>query len=152
MEAEYLLKTLLYLNLNISKTKIGRNKFGLISSFLSKRQLSFRWFQMGNLHKNTQLMLDFLKGPFLVGHFSYYILMIFLMMLSVILLSMLMILFSTLDVIRHLVLGNNQNQLPNLNLTYETLWTGAESDLLISMLEKLNQFCSTRLIRLVLFM
>ena len=37
-------------------------------------------------------MLEFLKDPFLVSQFSYYKLMIFLVMLSVILLSMLMIL------------------------------------------------------------
>ena len=61
---------------------------------------AFEWFWMGSLHKNIQLMLEFLKGPFLVLHFSYYTLMTFLMMLSVILLSMLMILFSTLSVIR----------------------------------------------------
>ena len=35
---------------------------------------------MGCLHKNIQLMLEFLKGYFLVIHFSYYILMTFLMM------------------------------------------------------------------------
>ena len=40
-------------------------------------------------------MLDFLKDPFLVLHFSYFTLMTFLMVLSVILLSMLMILLST---------------------------------------------------------
>ena len=45
---------------------------------------------MGNLHKNIQLMLEFLKAPFLVPHFSYYTLMTFLVMLSVILLSTLM--------------------------------------------------------------
>ena len=67
----------------------------------------FWWFWMGNLHKNIQLMLEFFGGPFLVLHFSYYTLMSFLMMLSVILLSMLMILLSTLNVIRHLVCGNN---------------------------------------------
>ena len=38
---------------------------------------------MESLHKNIQLMLEFLKGPFLVLHFSYYTLMTFLMMLSV---------------------------------------------------------------------
>ena len=37
-------------------------------------------------------MLEFLKAPFLVLHFSYYTLMIFLMMLSVIVLSMQIIL------------------------------------------------------------
>ena len=66
----------------------------------------FDWFLMGIL-KNIKLMLEFLKAPFLVSHFSYYTLMTFLMMLSVILLSMLMILFSTLSVIRHLIHSNN---------------------------------------------
>ena len=102
-------------------------------------------FWMGNLHRNIQLMLVFLKGLFLVLHFCYYTLMTFLMMLSVILLSMLMILLSTLNVIMHLICGNNQNCLLNLNLTYETLWTGAGSGLLISMLEKLNEFRLTSL-------
>ena len=48
---------------------------GLISSFLSKD--TFEWFEsfwMGSLHKNIQLMLEFLNAPFLVLHFSYYIL------------------------------------------------------------------------------
>ena len=98
----------------------------------------FRWFWMGSLHKNVQLMLEFLKGPFLALHFSYYTFMTFLMILSVILLSMLMILLSTLNVIRHLICGDNKNWLLNLNLIYETLWTGTGSGLLISMLEKLN--------------
>ena len=40
----------------------------------------------------------------------------------------------------------------NLNLIYETLWTGTGSGLLISMLEKLNWFCLTGLITLVLLM
>ena len=66
-------------------------------------------------------MLEFLKAPYLILHFSYYTLMTFLMMLSVILLSMLMILLSVLSVIRHLICGNNLNWLLNLNLIYETL-------------------------------
>ena len=45
-------------------------------------------------------------------------------------------LYSNCD--RHLICGNNLNWLLNLNLIYETLWTGAGSGLLISMLEKLN--------------
>ena len=48
---------------------------------------SFEWFWMGSLHKNIQFMLEFLKTPFLVVHFSYYTLMTFLMILPVILLS-----------------------------------------------------------------
>ena len=71
------------------------------------------WFWMGNLHKNIQLML--------VLHFSYYTSMTFRMILSVIFLYMLMILLSTLNVIRHLICGNSLNWLLNLNLTYETL-------------------------------
>ena len=68
----------------------------------------FEWFWMESFHKNIQLILEFLKGPFLVLHFSCCILMTFMMMLSVILLSMLMILLSILSVIRHLICGNNK--------------------------------------------
>ena len=110
-----------------------------------------RWFWMPSLHKNIQLMLKFLKALFFVLHFSYYTLMIFLM-LSVILLPMLMILVSILSVIRHLICGNNLNWFLNLNLIYETLWTGVRSGLLISMLGKLSWFCLTGLITLVLLM
>ena len=90
-----------------------------------------KWFWMGSPDKKIQLMLEFLKAPALVLHFSYNTLMTFLMMLSVILLSMLLILLSILSVIRHLICGNNLNWLLNLNLIYETLWTGAGSGLLI---------------------
>ena len=86
------------------------------------------------------------KAPFLILHFSYYTLMIFLMMLSVILLSRQMILLSILNVIRHLICANNLNWLLNLNLIYETLWTGTRSGLLISMLGKVNWFRLTSLI------
>ena len=82
---------------------------------------SFKWFWMESLHKNIQLMLDFLKAPFFVEHFSSYALMTFLTMLPVILLSMLMILLSIPSVIRHLIFGSNLNWLLNLNLIYETL-------------------------------
>ena len=76
---------------------------------------------MGSLHRNIQLMREFLKAPFLVLHFSYYTLMTFLTILSVIFLSILMILLSILSVIRHLICGNKLNWLLNLNLVYETL-------------------------------
>ena len=112
----------------------------------------FEWFWMESLHKNIQLMGEFLKAPFLFLHFSYYTLMTFLMMLSVILQSMLMILLSILGVIGLLICGNNLNWLLNLNLIYETWWTGVRSDLLISMLGKLNWFCLTGLITMVLLM
>ena len=90
---------------------------------------SFEWFWMEGLHKNIQLMLEFLKTP-LVLHFSYYTLMAFLRMLSVILLSLLMILLSILSVIRRLICGNCLNWLLNLNLTQERLQTGAGDGLL----------------------
>ena len=64
------------------------------------------------------------QGSILSPAFPYYT---FLMMLSVILLSMLMILVFTLNVIRHLICGNNLSWLPNLNLIYGTLLTGAGS-------------------------
>ena len=54
----------------------------------------FGCFWRGSLPKNIQLMLVFLKAPFLVLQFSYCTLMNFRMMLSVILVSMLMILLS----------------------------------------------------------
>ena len=79
------------------------------------------WFWMESLHKNIQLMREFLKALFLVLHLSYYTLMIFLTTSSVILLSMLMILLSILSVIGHLICVNNLNWLLNVNLIYETL-------------------------------
>ena len=98
----------------------------------------YEWFWMESLHKNIQLMLEFLKAPVLVLHFSCYTLLTFLTMLSVKLLSMLMILLSMLNLIRHLICGSNLDWLLNLNLIYETLWTGVRSGLLISMLGKLS--------------
>ena len=68
---------------------------------------SFGWFWMGSLHKSIQLMLEFVKVPFLVLHFPYYTLMTFLIVISVILLSMLMKLPSTVSVITHLICGSN---------------------------------------------
>ena len=41
----------------------------------------FEWFWMTRLHKNIQLMMEFLKAPSLVRHFSNFTLMTFLMML-----------------------------------------------------------------------
>ena len=52
----------------------------------------------------------------------------------------------------YLIFGNNLNWLLNLNLIHEKLWTGAGGGLLISMLEKLNWFCFTDLMTLVLLM
>ena len=124
--------------------------FGLISSFLSNRWL--RLVLDGKSSQEYLVMLEFFKGTFLVLHLSYYTLMTFLMMLSVILLSMLMIPVSISSVIRYLVCRNNLNWLLNLNLIHETLWIGERSGLLISRLGKVNWFCLTGLITLVLLM
>ena len=111
----------------------------------------FELFWVESLHKNIQAMLEFLKGLFLVLHFSYYTLMTFVTMLSIILLSMLMILLSILSVIRHLICSNNNlNWLLNLNLIYKILWTRVRSGLLISMLRKVNWFHLIGLITMVL--
>ena len=59
---------------------------------------------------------------------------------------------SILSVIRHLICGNNLNWLLNLNLIYETLWNGARSGSLISVLGNLNWFRLPALITLVLLM
>ena len=95
--------------------------------------------------------LVFPKAPFLVLHFSYYTLMVLLVMLSVILPFMLMILLSILSEIRHLIC-DNLNWLLNLNLIKKILWTGARNSLFISMLGKLKWFRLTSLITLVLLM
>ena len=104
---------------------------------------------MASLHKNIQSMLEFLKLS-LVLLFSSYTSMTFLMILSVILLSILMILPSILNVIKHLIPGNNLNWLLKLNLIYETLSTEVRSGLLISILEKRSWFCWASLITLFL--
>ena len=63
------------------------------------------------------------------------------------LLFILMILLSVLSLIRYLICD-----ILNLDLIYKTLWTWAGNSLLISMLEKINWFCLTGLITLVLLM
>ena len=98
--------------------------FGLISCFLSKRQL---WVVLdGKSLQEYQLDAGVSQGSTLGPTLFYCTLMTFVMMLPVIFLSMLMILLSTLSVIRHLICGNNLNWLLNLNLNYKTLWTGQE--------------------------
>ena len=62
------------------------------------------------------------------------------------------ILLFMLSVTRHLICGNNLNLLLNLNLIYETLWSGVRSGFLISILGKLGSFHLTGLITMVLLM
>ena len=90
-------------------TNLSLNEFRVI--YLALFRLfsvidGFEWLWMGSLHKNIQLMPEFLKTPFLVLHFPYHKLMTFLV-LSIKLPSMLMILLSTQGAIRHLICGNH---------------------------------------------
>ena len=94
---------LFFANLNIMEVQI---RYLVLFRHLSVID-GFKWFLIGNLHKKIQLMVEFLKAPDLVLHFSCYTLMTFMVMLSVIFLSMLMILLFNLSVIRHLIFGNN---------------------------------------------
>ena len=75
-------------NLSLMEFRARHSALFLLFSVID----DFEWFWMESLHKNIQLMRDFLKAPFLVLHFSYYTSMTFLMMLSVILPFILMIL------------------------------------------------------------
>ena len=119
---------------------ISGQVFSLISFFSSVIDSS-EWFWMGILCKNIHLMLVHTpKAPFLVQHFSYYALMTFLMILPPILLSMLMILLSSLMWSCTWLCGNNWSWFLNLNLIQETLWNGAGSGLMISMLAKISLF------------
>ena len=122
--------------------------FDLISSFLSNRRL--RVVLDGKSSQEYSVIADVPQGSIFGPTLFYYTSVTFLMMLSVILLSMMMMLLSILSMIRHLIYGSNWNWLLNLNLIYETLWTGALSGLLIPMLGKLSWFRLTDLIKLVL--
>ena len=101
-----------FANLSLMEFQVRYLALFLLSSVID----GFEWFWMESLHKNIQLMLEFLRALFLILHFSYYTLMTFLNMLSVTLLPMLMILLSILSVIWNLIYGNNLNWLLNLNL------------------------------------
>ena len=59
---------------------------------------------------------------------------------------------TTLFSIRHLICGNHLNWLLNLNLIYDTLWTGIRKGFLISMLGKLSWSRLTGLLIMVLLM
>ena len=78
----------------LSFTEFQVRYFGLFLLFLIIRD-GFGRVWMGSLHKNIQLIVDFLRAPFLVLRFSSHAWMTFLMMLFAVLLSMLMILLST---------------------------------------------------------
>ena len=129
--------------------RISGRIFGLISSFLRKRQI--RVVLDGKSSQEPSVNVGVPRGSILC-------LTLFLLYINdlpdaiMILLSMLMILLSIPSVIRHLICGNNWNLLLKLNLIYETLWTGAEIGFWISMLQKFNWFCFTSLITPVLLM
>ena len=88
----------------LKSSGISGQLFGLISSFLNNRRLQV--VLDGKSSQKYSLNVG-VGHTFVVIHFFYYILMTFLLMFSAILLSVLMILLSTLSVIKHLICGNN---------------------------------------------
>ena len=108
------------------------------------------WFWMGSLHKNIPLMMEFLKAPFLVLHFFYYTLMTFLMLLFVILLSMLMIPLSSLGAIRRLICGKKLVLASELKADLQDTGDRDRKWLVDFIVEKLDWFCLTGIITLVL--
>ena len=130
--------------------KISSQICGIISSFLSNRWL--RVVLDGKSSQEYPVNAGVFQGSILGPTFFLYTLMTFLTILSVILPSMLKILLSILSVISHLICSKKLNWLLNLNLIYETLWTGARSGLLISMLENFSWFRLTGLTTMVLLM
>ena len=67
-----------FTNLNLMEFQVRHLALFLLFSVINR----FEWFWMGSLHENIQLMLEFLKAPFVVLHFSCYTLMTFLLILS----------------------------------------------------------------------
>ena len=63
-------------NLSLMEFQVRHLTFFLLFSVID----DFKWSWMASLHKNIQLMLEFLKAPSLVLQYSYYTLMISLMM------------------------------------------------------------------------
>ena len=82
---------------------------------------------MAKFCKKTQLMLELLKGPFLGQLFPYSTLTTRLMMPSIIFLSMMMILLSTLSVIRKLIFCCSKTWPLNMNFGHYKF--GEEVDL-----------------------
>ena len=73
--------TVYFSNLSLTELQVRYLALFLLFSVID----GFEWFWMESLYKNIQLMLGFLKPPFLDLHVLCYTLMTFLMMLSVIL-------------------------------------------------------------------
>ena len=114
-------------------------------TLMEKKIDGFEWFWMVSLHKNIQLMQKFLKAPFLVLHFSYYILITF---CDIAIYADDTTPFSECnqasDLWQQLELASGlESDLPD---------TGVRSSLFISMLGKLSWFGLTNLITMVLLM
>ena len=79
----------------------------------------FTYFRMESLSKSIQLILEFLKAPFLVLFYSTSLKIFYARLLF-----LLMIIPSTLSMRKYLICVNNQSWLLGLNLTYETVDCG----------------------------
>ena len=130
-----------FTNLNVMEFQVRYLALFFLFSVID----GFRWFWMGSLHKNIQLMLEFFKSPTL---FLLYINDLPDNVICNIAIYADDTIYSKCDQAS----GNIWNWLLNLNLIYEKLWTWAGMDFLISMLKKRNWFRLTGLITLVLLM
>ena len=102
---------------------------------------------MGSPLKNIQLMLEFLRAPFLV-------LWCFLLYINDLPDDVIcdIAIYADDTTLYSILLYTSLFSILNLNLIYETLWTGVRSGLLISVLEKLSWFRLTSLITIFLLM
>ena len=69
-----------FANLNLMEVRVRYLPLFILFSVIDR----FGYIWMGSLHMNIPLIIKFLKVPFLVLYFSYYTLMIVLIMLSLI--------------------------------------------------------------------
>ena len=132
-----------FINLNLRDFQVKFLALFLLFTVID----GFEWFWMESLLKNFQLMLEFLKAPFLGP--TPFLLYINDLNDNVICDTVIYANDTTLSVIRHLICGNNLNWSLNLNLN-KILWTWVRSGLLISVLGKLSWFRLMGLITMVL--
>ena len=105
-----------FINLNLRDFQVKFLALFLLFTVID----GFEWFWMESLLKNFQLMLEFLKAPFLGP--TPFLLYINDLNDNVICDTVIYANDTTLSVIRHLICGNNLNWSLNLNLN-KILWT-----------------------------
>ena len=130
---------------NLKSYGISGQIFGLILSFLSNRRLrvvhDWKFSQEYPVNAGVNQGSILFSAPFLLYNNDLLDDVIF----NIVIYADDTIIYSKCDLASDL--WQKQNRLLILNLIYETLWSGAESGLLILMLEKLNCFCLTGVTR-----